>query len=81
VEENVIERMDDNHGMRRIEVRSKRGDGHLGQVFTDGPSDSTGMRCCINSASLLFIALEDMETEGYGDLLAIFNVEGKTEDL
>jgi peptide-methionine (R)-S-oxide reductase len=81
VEENVIERMDDSHGMRRVEVRSKHGDSHLGHVFTDGPSDSTGMRYCINSASLRFIALEDMEAEGYGDLLPIFSVEGKTEDL
>jgi methionine-R-sulfoxide reductase len=81
VEENVIERMDDSHGMRRVEVRSKHGDSHLGHVFTDGPSDSTGMRYCINSASLRFIALEDMEAEGYGDLLPIFSVERKTEDL
>jgi peptide-methionine (R)-S-oxide reductase len=81
IEENVIERMDDSHGMRRVEVRSKHGDSHLGHVFTDGPSDSTGMRYCINSASLRFIALEDMEAEGYGDLLPIFSVEGKTEDL
>ena len=52
VEKNVIERMDDSHGMRRVEARSKHGDSHLGHVFTDGPSDSTGMRYCINSASL-----------------------------
>jgi hypothetical protein len=39
------------------------------------------MRCCVNSASLRFVALEDMETEGYGDLLPIFSVLGKTEDL
>ncbi len=81
VEENVIKRMDDSHGMRRAEVRSKHGDSHLGHVFTDGPSDSTGMRYCINSASLRFIALEDMEAEGYGDLLPIFSFEGKREDL
>ena len=81
VEENVIERMDGSHGMRRVEVRSKHGDSHLGHVFTDGPPDSTGLRYCINSASLRFIALEDMEAEGYGDLLPIFSVEEKTEDL
>ena len=79
VEDNVIERMDDSHGMRRVEVRSKHGDCHLGLVFSDGPPDSTGLRYCINSASLRFIALEDMEAEGYGDLLPIFNVE--KEDL
>ncbi len=81
VEENIIERTDESHDMRRVEVRSKHGDSHLGHVFTDGPSDSTGMRYCINSASLRFIALEDMEAEGYGDLLPIFSVEEKTEDL
>jgi peptide methionine sulfoxide reductase MsrB len=64
VEENVIERMDDSHGMRRVEVRSKHGHSHLGHVFADGPSDSTDMRYRINSASLRFIALEDMEAEG-----------------
>jgi peptide-methionine (R)-S-oxide reductase len=73
--ENVIERTDNSHDMRRVEVRSKHGDSHLGHVFTDGPSDSTGLRYCINSASLRFIAREDMEAEGYGDLLSIFNVE------
>jgi peptide-methionine (R)-S-oxide reductase len=77
VEENVIERSDDSHGMRRVEVRSRHGDSHLGHVFTDGPADSTGLRYCINSASLRFIALEDMEAEGYGDLLPIFNAEDK----
>jgi peptide-methionine (R)-S-oxide reductase len=79
VEENVIEQVDDSHGMRRVEVRSRHGDSHLGHVFTDGPSDSTGLRYCINSASLRFIALEDMAAEGYGDLLPIFSVEGKKE--
>jgi peptide-methionine (R)-S-oxide reductase len=81
VEANVVERVDDSHGMRRVEVRSTHGDSHLGHVFTDGPSDSTGMRYCINSASLRFIALEEMAAEGYGDLLPIFSVEEKAEDL
>ena len=77
---NIVERLDDSHGMRRMEVRSKHGDSHLGHVFTDGPSDSTGLRYCINSASLRFVAREDLEAEGYGDLLPIFNVEPKKED-
>ena len=76
----VTEVPDESHGMRRVEVRSKHGDSHLGHVFTDGPSDSTGLRYCINSASLRFIAREDMEAEGYGDLLPIFSVGRKTED-
>lgn len=71
-QDNVIERSDDGHGMRRVEVRSRHGDSHLGHVFTDGPREATGMRYCINSASLRFIAIEDMETEGYGDLLHLF---------
>ncbi|WP_119419106.1 peptide-methionine (R)-S-oxide reductase MsrB [Desertibaculum subflavum] len=78
--ENVTERLDSSHGMHRVEVRSKHGDSHLGHVFTDGPRDSTGLRYCINSASLRFVAREDMEAEGYGDLLPIFDVEPKKED-
>jgi peptide-methionine (R)-S-oxide reductase len=80
VAENVIENMDDSHGMRRVEVRSRHGDSHLGHVFPDGPSDSTGMRYCINSASLRFIALEDLEAEGYGDLLPLFGAEKEMEE-
>tara|TARA_X000000950_G_scaffold187232_1_gene226566 strand:- start:416 stop:865 length:450 start_codon:yes stop_codon:yes gene_type:complete len=53
-------------GMIRTEVRSTHGDSHLGHVFPDGPADRGGLRYCINSASLRFIHLDDMEDEGYG---------------
>lgn len=62
----VIEHRDTTHGMVRIEVRSRDGDSHLGHVFNDGPRDKGGLRYCINSAALRFIAIEDMEDEGYG---------------
>lgn len=65
VAENVTEHADTTHGMRRVEVRSTAGDSHLGHVFPDGPGP-TGLRYCINSASLRFIARDQMEAEGYG---------------
>jgi peptide-methionine (R)-S-oxide reductase len=66
---NVQERSDTSHGMRRIEVRSKHGDSHLGHVFDDGPRDRGGLRYCINSASLRFVHKKDMQREGYGAYL------------
>ena len=61
------------HGMERIEVRSRSGNTHLGHVFTDGPRELGGLRYCINSASLRFIAKDDMEEAGYGYLLPYLN--------
>ncbi|MGY3438975.1 MULTISPECIES: peptide-methionine (R)-S-oxide reductase MsrB [unclassified Marinovum] len=65
----VNEVRDATMGMIRTEVRSTHGDSHLGHVFPDGPRDRGGLRYCINSASLRFIAREDMEAEGYGAYL------------
>lgn len=69
---NVNELRDISHGMIRTEVRSKHGDSHLGHVFPDGPKDQGGLRYCINSASLRFIPVADLEAEGYGDYASLF---------
>jgi len=69
---NVIEKRDTSHGMIRTEVRSAHGDSHLGHVFDDGPRDRGGLRYCINSASLRFVPLDKLESEGYGEYRRLF---------
>ena len=66
----VVKKDDNTYGMIRTEVRSKMGDSHLGHVFDDGPGE-TGLRYCINSASLRFIPKEKMKEEGYGEFLSL----------
>lgn len=68
----VVEKKDYSHRMFRIEIRSKEADSHLGHVFDDGPKTLGGLRYCINSASLKFIPVAELEAAGYGEYLKLF---------
>ena len=77
-DENLTAKVDQTFGMVRTEVRSKKGGSHLGHVFEDGPAP-TGLRYCINSAALKFIPVEELEKEGYGQYLPLFQGKAKNE--
>ena len=71
-DENIIFKEDKSYGMDRTEVKSKRGDAHLGHIFYNEPESPNGIRYCINSASLKFIPYNEMEEKGYGEWKKIF---------
>ena len=69
IDANIDYKDDKTYGMERVEVRSKKGDSHLGHVFNDGPKDKGGVRYCINGAALRFVPLSKMEEEGYREYI------------
>jgi methionine-R-sulfoxide reductase len=76
VPENITTKTDRTLGMSRTEVRSKNADSHLGHLFDDGPRP-TGLRYCMNSASMRFIPASKLVEEGYGEYAHLFTAQAK----
>jgi peptide methionine sulfoxide reductase msrA/msrB len=76
---NIVVRTDRSLGMVQAEIRSRQAGSHLGHVFADGPQP-TGLRYCVNSASLRFIPREKIKEEGYAELLGLFESGSGEED-
>ena len=74
---NLVENVDHGHGMIRTEVRSKHADSRLGHIFPDGPRDKSGLRYCMNSASLRFVHRDHLDAEGYGEFAGLFYQEAQ----